>query len=200
MQPAEEREHLTADQAALRIGIARVQPVAKPGGGAIRLRLAAPYVEQRVNDAVVPLRSHPGRSPARDEPVQDRLHLVGGGVARRAETVAGDREALVAQLRLGGAPPVELDHLGAEYVHTEARVLVRLRAAQLVVHVHRTDAVAERAERVPEAGRVRAAGDETAHLSPRLDQVVSADERFDSLEHQKMSERYEMVRRIPTFS
>ena len=48
-----------------------------------------------------------------------------------------------------------------------------------MVHVHGRDAVAERAERVPEAGRVGAAGDETADVAARLDQVVPADVLFD---------------------
>jgi hypothetical protein len=48
--------------------------------------------------------------------------------------------------------------------------------------VHGSRAVAELAERVPEAGRVGAAGDEARDLAPRGDQVVPPDVRFDALE------------------
>ena len=49
-----------------------------------------------------------------------------------------------------------------------------------MVDVERRDAVAERAERVPETGRVGAARDEAADLAAGLDQVVLPDVVFDS--------------------
>ena len=101
-------------------------------------------------------------------------------MAGRAEAIASDRVALLAQLGLAQPAAVELDHLGAERLGAEARVLVGLRAAEPVVHVQRRDAVAERAERVPQARRVGSAGDEAAHLPARLDQVVRADVLLDA--------------------
>ena len=58
-------------------------------------------------------------------------------------------------------------------------VLVRLGAAEPVVHMERRDAVAELAERVPEAGRVGPAGDEREHLAAGRNQVVTADLLLD---------------------
>src|SRR5439155_348441 len=119
------------------------------------------------------------RAAARDEAVEDRLDLVGGGVTGRTQALTCDGIALVAQLGLAEAAPVQLDDLGTERLAAEARVLVRLGAAQPVVHVQRGDAVAELAQRVPEAGRVGAAGDEAADLAARLDQLVPADQLLD---------------------
>src|SRR5437764_1273515 len=67
----------------------------------------------------------------------------------------------------------------SEQLGAEAGVLVRLLAAQLVVHVQRRDAVAQRAEQMPEAGRVGAARDETRHVAAGRDQLVGADEALD---------------------
>ena len=92
-------------------------------------------------------------------------------MAGRAQAVGRDRVARIAQLGLGVSRP--LDHLGAERVAAEARVLVRLGAAEAVGDVERGDAVAELAEDVPEAGRVGAAGDEHRHLAAGLDQSRS---------------------------
>jgi len=51
-----------------------------------------------------------------------------------------------------------------------------------VVDVQRRDAVAERAERVVQAGRVGAARDEAQDVAAGLDQVVAPDVRLDALE------------------
>jgi hypothetical protein len=51
-----------------------------------------------------------------------------------------------------------------------------------VIDVEGGDGVAELAERVVEAGRVGAAGDEAQHLAARLDQVVPADVLVDGPE------------------
>ena len=83
--------------------------------------------------------------PLDDEPEEDRLDLVGGGVPRRAQPVGGDRVAQVAQLGLGPARRGRVHDLRAEGLAAEARVLVGLGAAQAVVHVQRGDPVAERA-------------------------------------------------------
>src|SRR5581483_9982110 len=90
--------------------------------------------------------------------------------------------AQLPQRRLGRAARGGLHDLGAEALGAEARVLVRLGAAQAVVDVQRRDAVAELAQRVVEAGRVGAAGDEAEHLAARLDQLVPADVLFDARE------------------
>ena len=50
-----------------------------------------------------------------------------------------------------------------------------------MVDVERADLVAERAQNVPEAGRVGAAGDEAGDLAARRDQLVPADVGLDSL-------------------
>ena len=86
---------------------------------------------------------------ARDEPVEHGLDLVRRGVAGRPQAAA--RGEPVAQRR--AAPPrcrgrpCASTHLGAEHLAAEARVLVRLGAAQAVVDVDRGHRVAERAER-----------------------------------------------------
>src|SRR5262249_54867377 len=128
-------------------------------------------------------RRHPGRGSPRDEPVQDRLDLVGHGVAGGAQRGARQRVALIAELRLGETAPVSLYDVGTEHLGAKARVLVGGRAAQLVVHVQRRYAVAERPEDVPETRGVRAAGDEAAHLAAGRDQVVRPDEGLDAVVH-----------------
>jgi len=45
--------------------------------------------------------------------------------------------------------------------------------------VHGGDLIAELSERMPHAGRVRAAGDEAADLPARGDQILAADVLFD---------------------
>ncbi len=93
-----------------------------------------------MDDAVVVARRDAGRRATGNEPVEDRLHLVGGGVAGGAQPVPRDRVALLAQRGLGEPGAVELDHLRAELLRAEPRVLVRLLAAQLVAHVDGGDA------------------------------------------------------------
>ena len=60
-------------------------------------------------------------------------------MAGRAEPVAGDGVALLAQLRLAQAATVPLHHLGAERLGAEARVLVGVGAAQSVCDVERAE-------------------------------------------------------------
>ena len=45
--------------------------------------------------------------------------------------------------------------------------------------MERVDSVAERAQHMPEAGRVRAAGDKREHLAAGRDQLVAADVLLD---------------------
>ena len=110
---------------------------------------------------------------------------------RCAQPFARDRVTLLAKLGLAEAVAVELDHVSAERIRTEARVLVGFGAAKLVIHVHRRHAVAEAVESVPEAGGVGAAGYEAANRAARLDQLMRTDEGVDPVEelHQKMRER-----------
>ncbi len=100
-------------------------------------------------------------------------------MAGRAQAVAPDRVALLPQLGLAQAAAVELHDLRAECLRAEARVALRGGPAQQVVDVERRDAVAERAEHVPQARRVRSAGDEAADAAARLDQGVPADVLLD---------------------
>ena len=53
-------------------------------------------------------------------------------------------------------------------------------AAHAVVDVHGGDVVPERRERMPEARRIGATGDEARDPATRLDEVVGADERLDA--------------------
>src|SRR5260370_1897901 len=81
MQQAQQRQDLVADEPALRVRVARVDAEGEPLGGAVLLRLGAPHGEQRMDDAVLAARVDPGRAAAGGEPVEDRLDLVGGGMA-----------------------------------------------------------------------------------------------------------------------
>ena len=56
---------------------------------------------------------------------------------------------------------------------------VGIGSAHAVMDVHGRDVVAERTERVPEAGRVGTARDEARDAPTRLDELVGADERLD---------------------
>jgi len=88
---------------------------------------------------------------------------------------------LVSKLRLREAAAVAFDHLGAEHLGAEAGVLLGVGTAQLVVHVQRRGAVAERPEQMPEAGRVGAARDEAGDLAAGRDQLMLADEALDTV-------------------
>src|SRR5882757_9680211 len=153
MELAEERQDLLADQSALRLAIARINAKCEPCRFAVRDRLLTSHGQERMDDAVVAPWRHSGRAPARDEPVEDRLDLIRRGVPSRAQSVACDGIALRAQLRLTEAAPVVLDDVGAEHVTAEARVLLGGCTTELVVHVQRRHAIAELAQRVPEARR-----------------------------------------------
>ncbi len=100
---------------------------------------------------------------------------------RRSKAAAGGQGiALFAERGLGRR------RLGVHDLRVERRravrsVGVRVGAAQPVVDVHRPHVVAEPAERVPEAGRVGAARDETRQGATGLDQPVRADVLLDPL-------------------
>src|SRR6476659_5475719 len=101
MEAAQEGQDLVTDQSPLRVGVRGVDTELQPGRAAVALCLLAPERQQRMNDSVVALRRDAGRRPARDEPVEDRLDLVRGRVARRPEPIEGERPALLAQGGLG---------------------------------------------------------------------------------------------------
>src|SRR5581483_3974272 len=175
VEPLEERQQLVPDESALRVAVRRVAPEGEAPLAAVGLRLLAPHREQRPDDAVLAPRLDPGRGTARGEPVEDRLDLVG-----RAQAARGERVPKLAQLCLGPARWRDADDLGAELLRAQARVRVRLGTAQPVIDVQRRDAVAELAQRTPEAGRVGAAADEAQHLATGLDQLVPADVLLDA--------------------
>src|SRR5215203_5870283 len=180
VKPAEQRQDLVPDQAALRIRIGRVAAEVEGLGEAVGLRLIAPALEERTDDPVgaAPV-DLPGRA-ARDDAVEDGLDLVGRGVAGRAQPVGGDGVADLAPVVLGlAASPV--DDLRAENVTAEGGVVLGLLAAQAVVHVQRGNVIAELTERVPEARRVGTAGDEDGHGAAGRNQLALADVRFDGL-------------------
>jgi hypothetical protein len=102
-------------------------------------------------------------------------------VAGRPQAVRrGQAVAALAQLGLGPGA-VRLDDLRAQGLAAEARVLVRLGAAQAMVDMDRRDGVTERAEGVPQAGRVGAARDEAGRRAAARDQVECANVRLDPL-------------------
>ena len=188
MQLAQTRQDLLPDQTALRIAIGLVGPELQPFGTAVLLRLLAPDGEQRAHDAVLAARLDPLRHAARDEPVEDGLDLVGGGVPGGAETVGRERVPDLAPVVLG-APAAAVDHLRAEPLGAEARILVGGVTPQPVIHVQRGDAIAELRQDVPETGRVGAARDEAGHVAARRDQVVPADQLLDPRAQRSLSTR-----------
>ena len=122
--------------------------------------------------------------PLVDEPVEDRLDLVARGVAGRAQPVRA--------LARSGASRSSASPTPARV----ERARPRRRAPRAQKRASSSDSaprrpwstcsaetpVAELAQRVAEAGRVGAAGDEAEHLAARLDQLVPADVRLDPLE------------------
>jgi hypothetical protein len=102
-------------------------------------------------------------------------------VPGRPERVGCEGVAKLAKGSLAGlALHGRLDDLGREDLAAEPRVLVRLGAAKLVVHVQRAYPVAERAKHVPETRRVGASGNEADDLSPGRDELVPAHVLLDA--------------------
>ena len=103
-------------------------------------------------------------------------------MAGRSEPVARDRVAQLAQLRLGQARarPARRPPRRARS-RRSARPPRNRRRAGLWFTCSAEYRVAERAQRVPEAGRVGAARDEAADLAAGLDQPVPADVLLDAL-------------------
>ena len=94
----------------------------------------------------------------------------------------GRAVAQLTQLRFGrrGRHP---DDRRPEHRRAVLRVGVCLRAAEPVMDVRGTRPVAERSERVPEAGRVGATRDEARELAPGRREVVEPNMRLDALQH-----------------
>ncbi len=179
MEATKQRQDLVPDEAAGRVGVRGVSSEPNALGVAVRLGLFAPDGQQRANHPVVAAQSDPRRATTRDEAVQDRLDLVGRGVARRAQRVVCERVAELAELRLRQPSTGRLHDDGAERPGAEAGIALGFLSAQTMVDVQRRDPVAERRERVPEAGRVRAARDEAGHVAAGRDELVPADLAFD---------------------
>ena len=99
-------------------------------------------------------------------------------MARCAKTIGRERVTQVAELRLGR--PRCVDDLGTEVRGAEARIVVGLLAAKVMVDVERGDLVAELAHGVPERRRVRSAGNEAGDRTAGLDQSVAADVFLDA--------------------
>jgi hypothetical protein len=74
-----------------------------------------------------------------------------------AKPISRERVAKVPELFLGAAiQRRSVDHLGAETLTAENRILLGLGPAEPMVDVERADAVIEGPKRMPEACRVRA--------------------------------------------
>ena len=144
---AQQRQDLVADQAPLRVRVRAVaRGTASPSRGAVGLGLLAPEREQRADDAVL--------APRLDARAARRSRRGGRGRSRPGRRrcgrsrAAGPSRQRVPERRAAPprcAPGGAVDDLRAEALAAEARVLVRLGAAEPVVHVQRRDAVAERA-------------------------------------------------------
>jgi hypothetical protein len=184
VQAPQERQDLLADQAALGVAVRGVAAGRQPDGAAVRVGLLATDAEERPDDAVLAAPLDPARSAARDEAVEDRLDLVGRRVAGGAEPVGGEGVANLSQLVLSRAVACRaaaVDDLGAEDLAAKARILIGLVAPEAVIDVQRRHAVAELAQDVPEAGRIRPGGDEADDLAARRDQVSRANVALDPL-------------------
>src|SRR6188474_1193267 len=157
MEAAERGQDLPADQAPQGFVVRRVDAEVEALGPAVGLRLVAPHHQERPDDAVLARRADSGGRPARGEPVEDGLDLVGGGVPGGAKPVSRERVAKVPELFLGASVQRRgLDDIGSETLTAVPRVLLGLGPAELMVDVERADAVAEGPKRMPEACRVRA--------------------------------------------
>src|SRR5918996_2621702 len=180
VQPLERGQDVVADDAPRRGWIRGIDPERQALRAAVALGLLAPQGQERTDDAVLAPDANAGRRPARGEPVEDRLDLVGGRVASCAQSVGGEAVTKLAQL---GLRPLSgrgrVHDLGPEPVAAEAGVLLGLRAAKPMVDVERADAVAEGPKCMPEARRVGAPRDQAEHLAAGRNELVPADVLFD---------------------
>ena len=171
---AQEWQDPVADQASGRVPVRAVRPVREAEGLAVRRGLVPPDRQQGANDAVLALRLDPGRAAACHQPVENRLDLVGSGMAGGSKAIGGEAVADLAQFLLRRAATAVHD-LGAHQLTAEAGVFLGFRSTQAVVDVQRGDAVPELAENVPRTGRVGTAGNEHGHIAAGRDQLQPLD-------------------------
>src|SRR5438067_583658 len=140
MNLTQQRQDPFADEAARRVAVRAVHAVGESVGAAVGDGLVAPERQERSDDAVFALRFDPGGAAARDEPVEDRLDLIGGCVARGAQPVGREAVANLAKLLLGGTrarrrsrralhpgilrDAAAVDELGAHQLAAKARVFL----------------------------------------------------------------------------
>src|SRR4051812_16491910 len=103
MEAAERRQDLPADQTPQGFVVRRVDAEVEALGAAVGLRVVTPHRQERPDDAVLALRPNSGGRPARGEPVEDGLDLVGGGVPGGAKPISRERVAKVPELLLGAS-------------------------------------------------------------------------------------------------
>ena len=170
-----------------------------PRCGAVLGGLLARERQQWPHEDSVP-RLHAQQGAAarrRRQPVEDRLDLVGRGVAGRDVAAARERQlgggavALVARPRLQIADlrsprAPDLEPHPEPFAQLAAVQLVRVGAvAQAVVHVQRVDPLGARDPHgeIEQAGRVAPSGEQNDHFSARRKETGVA----DGLEHQSSS-------------
>src|SRR5947199_372492 len=109
--------HNEGPRLALRAGDLRVDEhvldLLAPPGAAVGLRLLAPELQERTDDAVLALGLDPAGDAARYEPVEDGFDLVARGVPGRAQAIREEGVADPPQLVLG-PPSAPVDHDRAE--------------------------------------------------------------------------------------
>src|SRR5581483_3848099 len=182
MDPLEQGHDLVPDQPAQRRVVRRVGPPLEATLAAERLRLLTPDAQQRSHDTVVAADANAARRAPAREAEEDRLHLIRERMPRRAQLARAERIAHVPQLGLRRTASRGLHDLGVEPLRAPRGIGIRLGAATAVVDVQSGDAVPELAERMEEARRVGAPGDEAEDLAAGLDQLVAADVALDPLE------------------
>src|SRR5207302_944420 len=82
-------------------------------------------------------RVHPSCRAAGDEPVEDRLDLIGGRMPGRTQALLPYRVPLVPERSLAQPAPVELDHVRSELLAAEGRIVIRVGPPEPVIHVQR---------------------------------------------------------------
>ena len=96
-----------------------------------------------------------------------------------AEAVAGRLVANPTELLLRAPAPARVDDLRSQRLAAEAGVLVRFPTAEPVVDVQCAHVVADRAQGVPQARRVGAAGNEAGYGSAGRDEAMPANVLLD---------------------
>ena len=185
MELTQQRQDLFANEPRFVSGFDVSVPVGESLGAAIGLRLFAPDLEQGADDTVLALGLDPSGHAAGRQPVEDGLDLVGGGMPRSPEPIGRERVADLAQRVLGRGPPGRPSTTSAPSPSRQnahpPRTLARAGHARRGARSPGT----QRAQNVPETGRVRAAGDQAGDLAARWDELVPPDELLDPLPHRR---------------